>query len=163
MQGVCDRPSNLLARSLLHKHPLILSSSPCPPRALAGGIVSYTGSVGTEYTSDANVDFWQLRHGGELQHLGDRLLQIASARHFARSDFVGAELLSKEDWMELRESSWELRRAYAMAHFVALLRRGVGVHRCSRLGVGVRRCLRRELEGVKLPSGPNSKNQFVKM
>ena len=72
MQGVCDRPSNLLACKInrsLHKHPLILSSSPCPPRALAGGIVSYTGSVGTEYTSDANVDFWQLRHGGDNQSI----------------------------------------------------------------------------------------------
>ena len=36
---------------------------------LAGAIVSYTGSVGTEYTSDANVDFWQLRHGGDNQSI----------------------------------------------------------------------------------------------
>ena len=27
-------------------------------------IVSYTGEVGTEYTSDANVDFWELEHCG---------------------------------------------------------------------------------------------------
>ena len=31
--------------------------------------MSYTGSVGTEYTSDANVDFWQLRHGGDNQSI----------------------------------------------------------------------------------------------
>ena len=83
MQGVSVRPSNLrdrrvlarpplackdrrlLARPLQNKH--LLSSSPCSP--LAGAIVSYTGSVGTEYTSDANVDFWQLRHGGDNQSI----------------------------------------------------------------------------------------------
>lgn len=31
--------------------------------------MSYTGSVGTEYTSDTNVDFWQLRNGGDNQQI----------------------------------------------------------------------------------------------
>mgnify|MGYP007078079072 CR=1 FL=1 len=67
----------------------------------------------------------QLRR--ELSHLGDRLLAIASARRFKPTDFVGGEILSRDDWVELRESSWELRRVYAMAHFVALQRSGQGV------------------------------------
>ena len=28
------------------------------------GIISYTGKVGTDYTSDANVDFWELKNCG---------------------------------------------------------------------------------------------------
>lgn len=30
-------------------------------------IVSYTGRIGTEYTGDANVDFWELRNCGNNQ------------------------------------------------------------------------------------------------
>ena len=63
----------------------------------------------------------------ELSHLADRVCVITSARRFERTDFVGGQLLSHEDWVELRESSWELRRIYAMAHFVVLLREGSGV------------------------------------
>ena len=80
MQGVSVRPSNLRDRRLLARPPLAcktaaeqasplilpMLSSRSP---LAGAIVSYTGSVGTEYTSDANVDFWQLRHGGDNQSI----------------------------------------------------------------------------------------------
>ena len=64
---------------------------------------------------------------GELKHLSERLLQIASARTFQREDFIGGELLSREDWVEMRTSSWELRRVYAMAHAVALMQEGSGV------------------------------------
>merc|ERR1740121_1284600 len=31
---------------------------------VARAIVSYTGTVGTEYTNDANVDFWELKNCG---------------------------------------------------------------------------------------------------
>ena len=32
-------------------------------------IVSYTGAMGTQYTSDENVDFWELEHRGVNEHI----------------------------------------------------------------------------------------------
>ena len=87
MQGVSVRPSNLRDRRVLARPPLACKTAAClqdrcitsisshilpmlcSRSPLAGAIVSYTGSVGTEYTSDANVDFWQLRHGGDNQSI----------------------------------------------------------------------------------------------
>jgi surface antigen len=83
----------------------------------------------------------------ELSHLGDRLLAIASVRRFERTDFVDGELISPGDWMDLRESSWELRRVYAMAHFVALQRHGTGVVAgCEQVAEAVR--LGKEAHGM---------------
>uniref|UniRef100_A0A6U6DZC1 Fe2OG dioxygenase domain-containing protein n=1 Tax=Odontella aurita TaxID=265563 RepID=A0A6U6DZC1_9STRA len=32
-------------------------------------LVSYTGAIGTEYTRDSNVDFWELKHCGNNDHI----------------------------------------------------------------------------------------------
>ena len=32
-------------------------------------IVSYTGAMGTQFTSDENVDFWELEHRGVNEHI----------------------------------------------------------------------------------------------
>ena len=33
------------------------------------GIVTYTGNIGTEFTRDSNVDFWELKHCGKNEHV----------------------------------------------------------------------------------------------
>ena len=33
------------------------------------GIVSYTGEIGTEYTRDSNVDFWEMKNCGKCDTL----------------------------------------------------------------------------------------------
>jgi hypothetical protein len=52
--------------------------------------------------------------------MGASLLRIAATRRFQRRDFVGGEEMSKMQWALLVTNSWELRRAYAMAHWASL-------------------------------------------
>ena len=42
-------------------------------------IVSYTGAIGTQYTSDENVDFWELEHCGVNEHIIHDVSQIYAA------------------------------------------------------------------------------------
>ena len=98
---------------------------------------------------------------GELRPLADRLCAIASARQFQRSDFTDGELLSHGDWVELRESSWELRRVYAMAHFVVLQRKGVGVvAACTQAAEAVR--LGKKAHGMTMPAVHHWLSEYIK-
>lgn len=47
-------------------------------RYVCRAIVSYTGAVGTEYTADANVNFWELRNCGNNDHIIRDPQQICS-------------------------------------------------------------------------------------
>jgi hypothetical protein len=56
-----------------------------------------------------------------------RLKAVASRRCFQREDFVYGLAMSKVDWLQLEQDPWELRRAYAMAHFARLREDGRGL------------------------------------
>jgi hypothetical protein len=45
---------------------------------------------------------------------------VASLRRFGREDFVDGPTMSKVQCLQLERDTWELWRAYAMAHFARL-------------------------------------------
>mmetsp|Transcript_25699 Transcript_25699/g.78106 ORF Transcript_25699/g.78106 Transcript_25699/m.78106 type:complete len:387 (-) Transcript_25699:571-1731(-) len=49
-----------------------------------------------------------------------RLRAIASRRHFIREDIQNGMNIAREQWARVSTDPWELRRAYAMAHFARL-------------------------------------------
>ena len=59
--------------------------------------------------------------------LGDRLIAMGAKRQLTRDCVVGGEELSRVEWLLQRDDNWELRRVYAMAHFVTLRREGISV------------------------------------
>lgn len=129
--------------------------------AMAGGA---PGEPPAKRRADADVErgpqlLPKLLH--ELRPLADRLCVIASARRFQRSDFIDGELLSHGDWVELRESSWELRRVYAMAHFVGLQRRGVGVvAACTQAAEAVR--LGKKADGMTMRAVHHWLSEYIR-
>ena len=57
-------------------------------------------------------------------------MRIAIKRRLDRCDVVGGMSMPAADWVVLRGDAWELRRVYAMAHWVSLRdpeRKGIGV------------------------------------
>jgi hypothetical protein len=65
-----------------------------------------------------------------------RLKAVASRRCFQQEDFVDGPAMSKAQWLQLEQEQWELRRAYAMAHFARLRDDGHAVASALQVAAG---------------------------
>ena len=76
---------------------------------MAQAIVSYTGRIGTEYTSDANVDFW------ELEHCGNNECVICDASKVHSVDVGDFLLIKGTDYPGLARTgaTCDVRRAWS--------------------------------------------------